>query len=475
MAKEQTLGITVKKTDDISEWYTQVIVKGGLAEFAPIQGCMIIKPNGYGIWEQMQAIWNKRLAQLGVRNAYFPLFVPESFLKKEESHVEGFKAEVAWIEGKQGDAERYALRPTSETIIYATYSKWIRSYRDLPLKINQWANIVRWELSSTRPFLRTREFLWHEGHNAFATPQEATADAILMIDEYARFAEESLALPQIKGRKADTEKFPGAHTTYTIEGMSPDGKALQNGTSHDLADHFAKVFDVHYRGVDGKDHPVFQTSWGWSTRLIGALVLVHGDDKGMVVPPRVASRQIVVVPIAGKDDPAAVMDAAKTLVGELAACRTYLDTDLGKGPGFRFSQYEMEGIPLRIELGPKDLEKQQCVMVRRDTGEKLFVPLAQASARAIELLEDIQITLFRRAKAMMDGLIVDVTTYDAFKKAIDNGRMVRCFSSGQDDARIKAETAATPRVIPFEQPAVLGKCIFTGKPAQYLCYYARAY
>ena len=387
-------GVTVKKSDNFSEWYVEVVLKSGLADYAPIKGCMIFKAQSYAIWEKIQEVFNKKIKSTGHQNVYFPMFIPESFLKKEAEHFEGFVPEVAWVTqgGETVLEERLAIRPTSETIIYSTFAKWIRSWRDLPIKINQWCNIVRWETKATKPFLRTREFLWQEGHTAHKTSEEAKKEVFDILDEYKDIMEKYLAIPVLVGVKTDNEKFAGALYTTTLEAIMPDGKALQMGTSHHLGQNFAKVFNIEYIGEDKKNHMVWQTSWGISTRLIGALVMVHGDDRGLVVPPRVASIQAVVIPITyKKGDSSAILEKSKEILEKLEKnnISAVLDDRKEYTPGWKFHEWELKGVPVRIEIGPRDLKQNQITLARRDTFQKTNAKIEDAVQATISLLDEI--------------------------------------------------------------------------------------
>ena len=468
------VGVTVKKSEDFSEWYTEVILKSGLADYAPIKGCMIIREDAISMWEKIQEVLNKKIKATGHRNVYFPMFIPEGFLKKEAEHFAGFTPEVAWVT-QGGDTpleEKLAVRPTSETIMYATFSKWIRSWRDLPLKINQWCNIVRWETKATKLFLRTREFLWQEGHTAHATKEEAEKEVMYALGEYRDIIENYLAIPVIVGVKSDSEKFAGADYTTALEAMMPDGKALQMGTSHNLGQHFAKVFDIKFIGEDEKDHMVWQTSWGLTTRTIGALVMIHGDDKGLVLPPKIAPVQVVIVPIPYKGaDPAAIAAKAKEVADKLTqkGLTVILDDRGEYTPGWKFHQWELKGVPIRIEIGPRDLQQQQVVMVRRDTKEKSFVKETELLETAEKLLDDIQHSLFAKAKQNLEEKTTSVKTYDEFKQVVaGKGGFLKAAWCGSPDceAKIKEETGATIRVIPFEREEPQTDCIVCGKKAK---------
>ncbi len=477
------VGVTVKKNEDFSEWYTEVILKSGLADYAPIKGCMIIREDAIAMWERIQEVLNKKIKATGHRNVYFPMFIPEGFLKKEAEHFAGFTPEVAWVT-QGGDTpleEKLAVRPTSETIIYATFSKWIRSWRDLPLKINQWCNIVRWETKATKLFLRTREFLWQEGHTAHATKEEAEKEVMYALGEYRDIIENYLAIPVIVGVKSDSEKFAGADYTTALEAMMPDGKALQMGTSHNLGQHFAKVFDIKFIGEDEKDHMVWQTSWGLTTRTIGALVMIHGDDKGLVLPPKIAPVHVVIVPIPYKGaDPAAIAAKAKEVADKLTqkGLSVILDDRGEYTPGWKFHQWELKGVPIRIEIGPRDLQQQQVVMVRRDTKEKSFVKETELLETAEKLLEDIQRNLFVKAKQNLEEKTTSVKTYDEFKQIVagKGGFVKAAWCGGADcEAKIKEETGATIRVIPFEREEPKTDCLICGKKARDIAYFARSY
>jgi prolyl-tRNA synthetase len=460
-----------------------VVLKAGLADYAPVKGCMIIREDAYAIWEKIQEILNKKIKATGHRNVYFPMFIPESLLTKEAEHFAGFTPEVAWITmgGDTPLEEKLAVRPTSETIMYATFSKWIRSWRDLPVKINQWCNIVRWETKATRLFLRTREFLWQEGHTAHATSEEAEAEVMYALNEYKDIMENYLAIPVLVGTKSDTEKFAGALYTTALEAMMPDGKALQMGTSHNLGQNFGKVFNVKFIGEDKLDHYVWQTSWGITTRLIGAMVMVHGDDKGLIIPPKVAPVQVVIVPIPFKGaEPEAIVTKAKEIAETLKAksFSVLLDDREEYTPGWKFNQWELKGVPIRIELGPRDLKQGQVIMVRRDTGQKNPVKEKDIPATMEKLLQEIQDNLFAKAKASLQEKTNAVQSYDDFKKVIcDKGGFVKAAWCGSADceAKIKDETGATIRVRPFQKEEPMVNCIYCGQKAKETVYFARSY
>lgn len=474
---EGTQGLTVKKSENFSDWYNELVQKAGLAEYAPVAGCMIIRPYGYGIWENIRDYFDKRLRETGHRNAYFPLFIPERFLKKEAEHFEGFMPEVAWVveEGEKGK-ERFALRPTSETIIYDSYSKWIRSWRDLPLLLNQWCNIIRWEQTATRLFLRTREFLWQEGHTAHATEEKAEKEARMILDMYRELMETQLAIPVLTGEKTEKERFAGALRTYTLEALMPDGRALQMGTSHNLGQNFSKPFSIKFLDKDEKERHVWQTSWGFSTRLIGALVMVHGDDKGLVLPPNIAPVQAVIVPIFTNKNKKQVLKEAEKLRKELGNRFSVELDDRKYTPGWKFNEWEMKGAPLRIEIGPRDIKKKQVVLVRRDNGTKKTIKQPGLEKEFSKQLEGIQKNLLAKAKKFLARSTVDVKNLAGLKKAINNKKMARtgwCGSQGCEDS-IQDKTAATIRLIPFkEKPGT--KCVVCGSRAKCVVYVAKQY
>ena len=478
MAKRNEEFVThiASRSDDFPQWYTDVILKTDMVDYSIVKGCMVIKPYGYGVWELIQNEMDRRFKETGHVNAYFPLLIPESLLKKEAEHVEGFAPEVAWVThgGDEELTERLCIRPTSETIICSMYSKWIQSYRDLPLLINQWANVVRWE-KNTRPFLRTSEFLWQEGHTAHATFEEAEAETQRMLEVYREFAQNVLAIPVICGRKSEKEKFAGAQATYTIEAMMQDGKALQMGTSHNLSDHFAKAYDIKYLSKDGKLEHCFTTSWGTSTRMIGGLIMVHGDDRGLVLPPRVAPIQLVILPIAMHK--AGVIEKADEIYAQLksAGIRVKVD-DSDQTAGWKFNQWEMKGVPVRLEVGPKDIENKQVVLVRRDTHDKYIVPMETLTDTVKKLLDDIHESLYNRALAFREAKTVDATTFEELKNGVNGGfvRAMWCGDRECEDA-IKEKTGATTRCMPFEQKHLSDVCVHCGKPAKAMTYFAKSY
>jgi len=476
MAEKHELGITVKKADDMPEWYSQVVVKSGLADYSPVRGTMIIRPYGYRIWENIQSYFNDVLKKRNVENAYFPMFIPESFFKKEAEHAAGFKAEVAWVEQKEGDGERYALRPTSETIMYDSYAKWIRSWRDLPLRINQWCNIVRWEVKDVKMFLRSREFLWQEGHCVYETKKECDKETKLFLKEYQKLSENMLAIPVIAGRKTEKEKFSGALYTLTIEALMPDGKALQMGTSHNLGQGFAKAFNIKYVGKDEKEHDVWQSSWGFSTRLIGSIVLMHGDDKGLVLPPKIAPNKAVIVPILFEETREKVLAKAKEIAKKLKKYDALVDERDEYTPGFKFNEWELKGVPIRIEIGPKDLENNSVILVRRDNGEKKTVKIDNIAKEIKQTLNDIQKSLFDKAKKFLDSHVAEVDSYEQLKQETAKGNMAVANHCGsvECEEEIKTDTngITTRAVMPGKAE---GSCIKCGKKAEYKVYFARNY
>ena len=471
------------KTEDFSRWYIEIIQKSELADYAPMKGMMVIRPYGYAVWENIQRLLDQRIKATGHVNAYFPLLIPESFLQKEAEHVQGFSPEVAWVTmgGKEELEERLAVRPTSEAIIGHMYSKWVKSWRDLPVLINQWANIVRWE-KVTRPFLRTTEFLWQEGHTCHETSEEAQTETLLILSLYKEFVETELAIPVISGIKSFREKFAGAQETYAIEALMSDGKALQMGTSHNLGQHFSKAFNIRFEDRNQNLQYVWQTSWGMTTRLIGAVIMSHGDDSGLKLPPRVAPTQVVIVPISMGNWKEDVLPAAQAIEEGLkkVGLRVLLDTREEFTPGWKFSEYEMRGVPLRIEIGPRDVKAGQAVLVRRDTREKIALPLDAMASKVPGILEDIQASLFREAETFLRENTRQAGCWEEFKDVMDNQRgFVKSLWCGSDacEDKIKEDTMATIRVIPLElkSQAGPGACVCCGKEAKVPAYFARAY
>jgi prolyl-tRNA synthetase len=486
--------ILTKRADDHAQWYNDLVLKADLAEHSDVRGCMVIKPHGYAIWEKMQAALDGMFKETGHVNAYFPLFIPKSYLAKEAAHVEGFAKECAVVthyrlksdpvHGVVVDPEakleeELIVRPTSETIIWNTYRGWIKSYRDLPLLINQWANVVRWEMR-TRLFLRTAEFLWQEGHTAHATAEEAVEETERMLEVYRRFAEEWLAIPVIKGIKTPGERFAGAVETYCIEALMQDGKALQAGTSHFLGQNFAKAFDVLFTNKENKQEHVWATSWGVSTRLMGALIMTHSDDNGLVLPPKMAPLQVAVVPIAKNGEQVeAIRNYLAPVMNELRArgITVKFDDDDTKKPGWKFAEYELKGCPVRIAVGPRDMENGTAEVARRDTLEKQVVEVAGLAQRVEDLLHAIQKNLFDRALAMREARTRSVETYDEFKSAIEEGGFILAHWDGtaETEEQVKNETKATIRCIPLDGDTTPGKCMVTGRPSARRVIFARAY
>ncbi len=472
--------------DDFSQWYLDVIRKAQLADESPVRGCMIIRPYGYALWENMQRLLDDRIKATGHQNAYFPLFIPESFLKKEAEHVEGFAPEVAWVTRGGGEelAEPLAIRPTSEAIIGYMYAKWVQSYRDLPLLYNQWANVVRWE-KRTRPFLRTSEFLWQEGHTAHRTEDEAEAETLkILVEVYQDFIEKELAIPVITGQKSDAERFAGAARTYSLEAMMGDGKALQAGTSHNLGQNFAKGFGIQFQDVDGERKYAWTTSWGASTRLVGGVIMVHGDESGLQMPPRVAPIQVVIVPIWRKEpERQAVAQAVAGLEEQLRRAGVRIHTDWREEtPGYKFNDWELRGVPLRLEVGPKDVQNHQAVLVRRDTRPraKEVVSQDQTAMRAQQLLGEIQRNLYQRALDFRQGRTYradDFATLERLMADREHLGFVEAWWCGDGvcEANVKAKTQATIRNLPLEQPGGEGKCVYCGRRATRWAIFAKAY
>lgn len=481
MAKrnEQFVTVLTNPEVDFPQWYTDVILQSQIVDYGPVKGTMVIRPYGFGMWENLQRQLDDRIKATGHQNAYFPLFIPESFLMKEAEHVEGFAPEVAWVTmgGNEQLTERIAIRPTSETIICSMYQKWIQSYRDLPVLINQWANVVRWE-KTTRPFLRTSEFLWQEGHTVHATAEEAQEETLRMLEVYREFSENVLAIPMVTGQKTEKEKFAGAAATYSIEALMQDGKALQAGTSHNLGQHFSRVFNIQFQTKEGKLEYGYQTSWGVTTRLIGAVVMVHGDGRGLVVPPRIAPIQAVILPIAAHKGGVteACRDVADTL--KTAGVRIHLDDRDTVSPGYKFNEWELKGVPLRLEIGPRDLENGVTTIMRRDTLEKTTLPLERLAESIPALLDDIHMGMLRKAEDYLAAHTYDVHTLEEMEERLDNGkgyvRAMWCGDRACEDA-IKDKFSATARNIPFSDESIGDTCVCCGGKAKNLVYWARAY
>ncbi len=488
MAKEIT-----SRSENYSQWYLDIVRKAGLADNSAVRGCMVIKPTGFAIWENMKAQLDQMFKDTGHVNAYFPLFIPKSFLSKEADHVEGFAKECAVVthhrlmNNPEGSGvvvdpsakleEELIVRPTSETIIWNTYKDWIQSYRDLPLLINQWANVVRWEMR-TRPFLRTAEFLWQEGHTAHASKEEAIQEAELIHEVYARFAEDYMAMPVIKGRKTESERFAGADDTFTIEALMQDGRALQAGTSHFLGQNFAKAFDVKYMTPENKENYVWATSWGVSTRLVGGLIMTHSDDEGLVLPPKLAPIQVVIIPIPKPDE--VLMQHAERIADNLKTrgIRVKIDRDDQKRPGFKFAQYEMEGVPIRVGIGKRDLEKNLIEVARRDTKEKQSISINGCESFLVDLLDEIQNNLLAKAKAFREEHTSSVDNFEDFKSVISGkGGFVKAHWDGtaETENKIKELTKATIRCIPIEDDEETGVCVYSGAPSKRRVIFAKAY
>jgi prolyl-tRNA synthetase len=470
------------QSQDFGRWYIDVVRRAELADYSPVKGCMVIRPYGYAIWELMQQGLDRRFKATGHVNAYFPLFIPESLLMREAAHVEGFAPQVAWVTqgGNEPLEERLVVRPTSETIIGTMYAKWVQSWRDLPILINQWANVVRWE-KVTRLFLRTTEFLWQEGHTAHETAEEAQEETMRMLGVYKDFAENDLAMPVVDGQKTESEKFAGAERTYSIEALMRDGRALQAGTSHNLAQHFSKSFDIKFQARDKSVQYAHTTSWGVSTRMIGGVIMTHGDDGGLILPPKVAPYQVVIVPIPRGNWRETVLPKAQAIRDELVArgIRVLIDDRDTQTPGWKFNEWELRGVPLRMEIGPKDLEKSQVVLARRDTREKSFVPMDGLASHVEQTLATIQKALFDRAVTFREEHTSRTDSYEEFKQLLE-GRPGFVISpwcgSAQCEAEIKAETQATIRNIPFVSPSADGKvCLKCGKPAEAHAWFAKSY
>src|SRR5579864_4917838 len=476
------LGITVRKTEDLSEWYTQVVTKAQLADYSSAKGFMILMPYGFAIWESIKEHFDRRIKEIGHRNAYFPLLIPERLLKREAEHFEGFTPEVFWVthSGNNELGERLAIRPTSETIINEAYSRWVKSWRDLPVLINVWNSVLRAEITSTKPFIRTSEFLWQEGHTVHGTEVEAEKEVMTILEIYSQLVEDLIAIPVLVGKKTEREKFKGAVYTTTLEAMMPDGKAIQMGTSHHLGQNFSKPFEIKYLGKDEKEHFAWTTSWGISWRLIGALIMSHGDDKGLILPPRVAPTQVVSVPISYKEsDKETILQAANHIAEGLGkeSIRTYIDDREQYTPGWKYHEWEMKGVPLRVEIGPRDMQSKQITMVRRDSGTKTAVPQADAITRIVNTLDEIQESLLHKARETQAKLTTTATDMKQFAHAIEtSGGFVKAFLSENNNCEdnIKQETGATVRIVPLTQ-SEKGKCVYCGASNSREVVFARSY
>lgn len=475
--KQEFVAHITPRDVDFSQWYTDVILKSDLVDYAPVRGCMVIKPYGYGIWELIQHEADKRFKATGHQNVYMPMLIPESLLKKEADHVEGFAPEVAWVTqgGQEQLAERLAVRPTSETLFCTMYAKWVQSWRDLPMKYNQWCSVMRWE-KSTRPFLRTSEFLWQEGHTIHATAEEAEEETLTMLEVYRELAEDVLAMPVITGQKSERERFAGARATYSIEAMMHDGKALQAGTSHNFGTNFAEPFDITFLDKDGTLKHVHETSWGVSTRLIGGLIMVHGDERGLRLPPKVAPIQAVILPIAMHKE--GVLEKAKEMADQLRAAgiRVNLDDRDTYSAGWKFNEWELKGVPVRLEIGPRDIENGVAVAVRRDTLEKVTLPLEGLAEAVVKLLDEVQQNLFELARMHRDTRIQDVTDMAGLEAGVQDG-FVRAMWCGEEacELEVKQRTNASSRNMPFDQTPIAQNCVCCGKPAKKKIYFAKAY
>lgn len=481
-APPESPGITARKREDFSDWYTQVVLKAGLADYAPVKGFIVLRPYGYAIWESIRNVLDGRFKETGHHNGFLPVLIPESLLSREKDHFEGFVPEVFWVTkaGNNDIGERLALRPTSETLAYSIFAKWITSYRDLPLKINYWNSALRAEIKATKPFIRTSEFLWQEGHTVHATEEEAEQEVMLILEIYRELIEEYVAVPTIRGFKSDKEKFVGAKYTTTLEGMMADGKALQMGTSHHLAQNFSKPFEIKFLGKDTAEHFAWQTSWGVSWRLIGAVVMVHGDDKGLILPPRIAPIQVVIVPIYRDKDAETVLARAGEMESEIrkAGIRVHLDGRSEYTSGWKFNEWEMKGVPLRINLGPRDIEKGTVEFVRRDTKEKFQGDRSSLTSTIVQTLDAIQKNLYDTAARLLNENTSNPATYQEFR-SIMQGKGGFAFAGwcGRQECeeKIKEETGADIRVIPFDQKEMPASCIFCGMPSEKVCAFARAY
>ena len=478
MGKENFVKEITNIDENFAQWYTDIVLKAELADYTDTKGCIAIKPYGYAIWENIQKYADEKFKETGVQNVYFPCLIPESLLQKEKDHVEGFAPEVAWVTeaGGQQLEEKYCIRPTSETIISTMYSKWLNSWRDLPFVYNQWCNVLRWE-KETRPFLRSREFLWQEGHTIHETEEEAKARTIQMLEIYADIIENLLAIPVLKGLKTESEKFSGAEFTYTVESLTHDGRALQSGTSHYFGQRFSKPFNIKFQNREGKEEFAYQTSWGISTRLIGAIIMAHGDNRGLKLPPKVAPIQAVIVPVAAHKQ--GVLESANSLFEKLNKnYRMKLDDRDQYSPGFKFNDWEMRGIPARIELGPRDIENNKCVVVRRDTNEKIEVSLDEIEEKLGNILEDIQTNMFNMCKQDVEKRTTIATNMEEFKHNLEvNQGYVKAMwcESAECEEKIHDETGAKSRCSPFEQEKLSDVCVCCGKPASKLVYWGRQY
>ena len=478
---KQDVGITVSKKEDFSEWYTQVVLKAKLADYAPVKGLIVLRPDGYSIWESLRSTFDKKFSRNGIRNGFLPILIPESLLGKEQKHFAGFNPEVFWVthSGTNEVGDRLALRPTSETLAYTLYSKWIQSWRDLPLKINFWNTALRAEIKATKPFLRTSEFLWQEGHTVHSTKEEAEKEVIKILDIYKNTVEEELAIPVTTGKKSEKEKFVGAEYTTTMESIMPDGKALQMGTSHFLAQNFSKPFEVKFADKDNVEHFAWQTSWGVSWRLIGAMIMAHGDDKGLVLPPKVAPMQVVIVPIYKNDnDKENVITKVNEIANilELKNIRIHIDSREELTPGYKFNDWELKGVPLRIEIGPKDIENQSMVLAKRYNHEKMKMGLNEVD-KIVTILDEIQTEMLKKAKTEAENNTIDIENYDEFKMKMEKGGFFNSPWCGklECEEKIKEETGAEIRVIPFNSENTSKECIYCKQQSKSIPIFARGY
>jgi len=478
--EKKEIGITSEK-DEFSEWFTQLIIKSDLADYSSVSGCLVFKPNSYAIWEKIQEIIDKEFKKLGIKNCYFPLFIPEKLLLKEKEHVEGFSPEVAWVNeaGNTRLNERLAIRPTSEAIMYDSYSKWIRSYRDLPLKLNQWNNVVRWEFKNPVPFLRTREFLWNEGHHVYADEKELNEDKEKILSLYYNFMKDYMALPGLIGKKTEKEKFAGAKATYTIEIIMPNGKATQGPDFHDDGQNFSKAYNIKYLDKNGKEKYPYQATYAISTRMLGVMFAIHSDNKGLIIPPKLAPNKIVIIPILFEDTKNKILEEAEKIKEELKEFNAFVDSRENYKPGFKFNEWELKGIPLRIEIGPKDLEKKQVVAVKRTDNKKIIIKISELKKEIPKILDEIQASLYEKAEKLMKESIIKTETKEDFLKTIKNKKIAfsPLCSSIECEDQIKFETKGVKTLnIPFSQPNLKNKkCIICGKPASYYVYLGKGY
>jgi prolyl-tRNA synthetase len=480
MKKENEEGISVKKLDNFSEWYTQIIKKADLIDYSKVSGCLVFKPSSFVLWESAKEYFNKKIKKDGVENVYFPLLIPEKLLKKESKHIEGFSPEVAWVThvGNRKLSERLAIRPTSETLMYDSYSKWIRSWKDLPLRYNQWCSVVRWEFKNPVPFLRTREFLWQEGHTVFSTKKEAEKEASKILNFYEDLFKDIFAVPVLKGKKSEKEKFAGADYSLSIETLLPNGKAIQGATSHHLGQNFSKPFDIKFIDKNEKKQYAWQNSWGFSTRSLGIMIAIHGDDKGLILPPKIAPIKAIIVPILFEKTMKKVLNKSKEIQRKIGSTISKIDSRTDYTPGWKFNNWEMRGVPIRIEIGPRDVEKKQVVMVRRDTGEKIIVKEKEIKNKFKELLKEIQENLFNNAKKFLDSNIIKTDNLEGLKKAIKNKKIafVPWCGCSHCEEKLKDKTSGAKSLnIPFNQKKLNKKCIGCKSKAEYYTYFAKSY